>query len=92
MRRLCALIVSLALVLPAVASPDSKRGPPPDRPMPKHLVEDAGQFFRSAKGALDRLAGPALQAIYLAGVRDGVIGASVVLILFYLLFLQPRKT
>ncbi|MGE3803918.1 MAG: hypothetical protein AB7K24_04495 [Gemmataceae bacterium] len=91
MRRFCAPIVLLALMATTVCAGEVERGPPRDGTMPKHLIDDASLFFRSAKGALDKLAGPIVQAIYLAGVRDGAIGASVVLILFYLLFLQPRK-
>jgi hypothetical protein len=84
------MLVSLALT--AVRAAENERAPPREPGMPKHLIDDAGQFFRSAKGALDKLTAPVVQTIYLAGVRDGAIGASVVLILIYLLFLQPRRT
>ncbi|GIW56323.1 MAG: hypothetical protein KatS3mg082_2727 [Nitrospiraceae bacterium] len=91
MWRFGTLIVLLALALPVAAGPDSKHGPPHEPLMPKRVVDDAGEFFRSAKSALDKLAGPVLQAIYLAGVRDGAVGATVALIVIYLFFV-PRKT
>jgi hypothetical protein len=60
----------------------------------KDLLAEAKSFLRSARTSLDQwrqLPDRLIEGAYLTGVKDGVLGTALVLVILYLLFQQPRK-
>ena len=95
MKRYPALAMAVLLILVATARADDGPGAQPaDFAAQKELLDEARSFLRAARASMEkwgRVPDQLGSAVYYAGVKDGVLGAAVALVVIYLVFLQ-RKT
>jgi hypothetical protein len=96
MKRWPALVIAFLLIMgvPAHAGDDPEHKAPANLAAQKELLDEARSFLRAARASMekwDHVPDQLGSAVYYAGVKDGVLGAAVALVVIYLVFLQ-RKT
>lgn len=90
------VLILAATVTEAVASEKGKeKSPQPaDAAVTKDLIDDTRQFLKSAKQSMERwdqVPDKISIAIYYSGVRDGALGASLVLLVYALILVRIKK-
>jgi hypothetical protein len=85
------LLLAPGVVVAGDTEHSPNRTPDTDNVLQKDFVDEARSFLKSARTIFEKLPEQIGRTVYQAGVRDGALGAAVVLIIVYLAFLQPKK-